>query len=106
MGPRGRSCFRRRCDGETGTGLVRPIGAKLMATPRLATGYCARFISGTAKASCYLRRRFPFRTPQFVGEQVAVRHPRQAVQREVERAADRGKREVRDRRIDEVEERD
>ena len=41
-----------------------------------------------------------------VGEQVAAEHPLQALQREAEVAADRGKRDVDDRRVDEVEELD
>src|SRR5439155_1767872 len=41
-----------------------------------------------------------------VGEQVAARDPLQALLREAEVAADRGKRDVDDRRVDEVEERD
>ena len=41
-----------------------------------------------------------------VGEQVAGRHPLQPRNREMQGAADRGKRDVHDRRVDEVKERD
>ena len=41
-----------------------------------------------------------------VGQQVGARHPLQALDGEVQRVADRGKRDVEDRRVDEVEKRD
>ena len=41
-----------------------------------------------------------------VGEQVAAQHPLQVLHREVQVGADRGQRDVDDRRVDEVEERD